>query len=311
MIPVWLQMVTALSAAAAAGTMGMALVPFLRMQGLCDLEKQKMSEDPEDTAEKELLHPTMGGLLLCFGIVFGLVLGVTLLHEFGSLDRTAADYRTQTTLLRTLLLHAGLLAAGGFAADLARVRGKMRYHVNVLLPLGAVFLLTLGLLLWQEGMTWTILLPAAVTAVCWQLIQTAEKGTDGMSITLGTVQFLIMTVILLKEKEAMPALLTLAGAGACMGCMIWGLHPAKCRLGSTGSYLLGSMIPLLCAVQGRWKLLALTMAVYAINALPLLKKGERLTLLERMERSGMAAWKRITILTCFAVFCGILAVVTG
>ncbi|MBP0974128.1 MAG: hypothetical protein J5851_09515 [Oscillospiraceae bacterium] len=308
MIPVWLQMVTALSAAAAAGTMGMALVPFLQMQGLCDLEKQKESED---APEKELRRPTMGGLLLCFGILFGLVLGVTLLHEFGSLDRTSADYRSQTTLLRTLLLHAGLLAAGGFAADFARVRGRMRYHVNVLLPLGAVFLLTLGLLLWQEGMTWTILLPAAVTAICWQLIQTAEKGTDGMSITLGTVQLLLLTVILLKEREAMPALFTLAGAGACMGCMIWGLHPAKCRLGSTGSYLLGSMIPLLCAVQGRWKLLALLMAVYVLNALPLLKKGERLTLLGRMERAGMAAWKRITVLTCFAVFCGVLAAVTG
>ena len=308
MIPVWLQMVTALCAAAAAGTMGAALVPFLQSRGLCDLEKQKESGD---SAEQEVRKPTMGGLLLCFGILFGLVLGVTLLREFGSLDRTSAAYRTQTVFLRTLLLHGSLLAAGGFAADYARVRGKMRFRVNALLPLGAVFLITAGLLLFQEGMTAAILLPAALTAVCWQVIQTAEKGTDGMSITLGTVQLLMLTVVLLKEKEAMPALYTLAGAGACMGCMVWGLHPAKCRLGSTGSYLLGSMLPLLCASQGRWKLLALMMAVYVLNALPILKKGERLTLLERMERAGMAAWKRITVLTCFAVFCCVLAVVTG
>ena len=308
MIPVWLQMVTALSAAAAAGTMGAALVPFLESRGLCDLEKQ---QTVEDAAEKEVRRPTMGGLLLCFGILFGLVLGAALLREFGSLDRTSLQYREQTVLLRTLLLHGVILALGGFVTDHARVRGRMRFHVNILLPLGAVFLLSAGLLLLQEGMTYTILLPAAVTAVCWQVIQTAEKGTDGMSITLGTVQLLMMTVVLLKEKEAMPALYTLAGAGACMGCMVWGLHPAKCRLGSTGTYLLGGMVPLLCAAQGRWKLLALTMAVYVLNALPLLKKGERLTLLERMEKTGMAAWKRIAVLTCFAVFCSVLAVFTG
>ena len=40
-------------------------------------------------------------------------------------------------------------------------------------------------LLLQEGLTVKILLPAAVTAVCWQVIQTAEKGTDGMSIEIG------------------------------------------------------------------------------------------------------------------------------
>ena len=308
MIPVWLQMVTALSAAAAAGTMGAALVPFLQSRGICDLEKQKGSED---AAEQEVRRPTMGGLLLCFGILFGMVLGITLLREFGSIDRTSAEYRTQTQFLRTLLLHGVMLAAGGFAADLARVRGRMRFRVNVLLPLGAVALLTAGLLLLQEGLTVKILLPAAVTAVCWQVIQTAEKGTDGMSITLGSVQLLMLTVVLLKEKAAMPALYTLAGAGACMGCMVWGLHPAKCRLGSTGSYLLGGMLPLLCAAQGRWKLLALMMAVYVLNALPLLKKGERLTLLERMEQNGMAAWKRITILTCFAAFCSVLAVAAG
>ena len=308
MIPVWLQMVTALSAAAAAGTMGAALVPFLESRGLCDLEKQQTAED---AAEKEVRRPTMGGLLLCFGILFGLVLGAALLREFGSLDRTSLQYREQSVLLRTLLLHGVILALGGFVTDHARVRGRMRFQVNILLPLGAVFLLSAGLLLLQEGMTYTILLPAAVIAVCWQVIQTAEKGTDGMSITLGTVQLLMMTVVLLKEKEAMPALYTLAGAGACMGCMVWGLHPAKCRLGSTGTYLLGGMVPLLCAAQGRWKLLALTMAVYVLNALPLLKKGERLTLLERMEKTGMAAWKRIAVLTCFAVFCSVLAVFTG
>ena len=78
-----------------------------------------------------------------------------------------------------------------------------------------------------------------------------------------------------------------------------------------GSVTLGGMVPLLCAAEGRWKLLALTMAVYVLNALPLLKKRERLTLLQRMEKTGMAAWKRITVLTCFAVFCSILAVITG
>lgn len=307
MIPVWLQLVTALSAAVTAGVMGAALVPFLTKLRLCDREKT----GSEESEIREVLRPTMGGLLLCGGILFALVLGMALFREFGYIDRTGDDYRMQCELLRTVLLHGIVLAAAGFVTDLCRVRGRLRFRMRLWMLLGAVLLLTLGLLALQEGLTAAIVIPAVVTALCWQLIQTAEKSTDGMSITLGTVQLLMLTVVLLKEKQALPALYTLAAAGACMGCMVWNLHPAKCRLGCTGCYLLGSIVPLIAAAQGRYQLLALTMAVYLVNALPLLKPGDRKTLLERMERSGIAAWKRITILAAFAVFCGILAVLTA
>lgn len=307
MIPVWLQLTVALGAALTAGVMGAALVPFLTKLRIGDLEKT----GSEETEIREVLRPTMGGLLLCGGILFALVLGMALFREFGNADRTSAVYRLQSDLLRTALLHGVVLAAGGFAADLARIRGRLRFRMSLLLLLGAVLLLTLGLLALYEGLTMAIVLPAAAAAVSWQLVQTAEKSTDGMSITLGAVQLLMLTVVLLKDQQALPALYTLAAAGACMGCMVWCLHPAKCRLGCTGCYLLGSIVPLLCAAQGRWKVLALTMAVYLVNALPLLRRGDRKTLLEHMERSGIAAWKRITILAAFAVFCSILAVLTG
>ncbi|MDE5564647.1 MAG: hypothetical protein K2I93_05790 [Oscillospiraceae bacterium] len=310
-MPIWLQMTAAVSAALASGVMGAALVPFLGKYRFCEPEQPEKSADVNDMTDKNgakaKLRPTMCGLLLCFGILSGLVLSFALYRQFSDADLTGRDYQSQSTLLQTVLLYSLLLAAAGFVSDVLRVRHRLRFRVSPVLQVAAVFLVALGLLTMQQGFVWTVLPAAAIVAVCWKMAGGSEHGADGMSITLGAVQCLVLTVVLLAKGTALPALYTLTAAGACMGCMVWNLHPAKCQLGDTGRFLLGSIVPIVCAAQNdwdAWKVLALNMAVYAVNLLPLLRRKNRTTLLGMMKQAGLAPWKRITLLAVFAVFCG-------
>lgn len=297
-MPVWLQLTAALSAAVASGVMGIAFVPFLR--------KLQMFEPKQENAEQtgEQRKPLMCGLLILFGMLFGMVLGFTLYREFGNADRTSADYAEQMELLRLLLIHGSLSVLGGLIIDWMVIRGRLRYRIRPVLLMGAVFLVTLALLLWQGNRGFFLISASVLAAVCWQLIRSTEKETDGVTLSVNAVQLLTLTVPLLHDGQYAIALFTLTTVGACWGSMIWNLHPAKCRLGETGSCLFGSIVPMVCIMEGYWKALALCMAVYVLNALPYLRY--RSTLLTILKQNKTAAWKQITLFAGLALFCGIM-----
>lgn len=305
-MPVWLQMTAALSAALASGIMGAALVPFLKKIRFCEPEQPE-----QEAASGERTKPTMCGLLLVFGILFGMVLSFTLYREFGGADLTSLQYAEQSRQLWLMLGHGLLLTLAGFIIDYLTVRRKLRYRIRPVLLLGAVLLITMAILSVQLSGGIYLVSVSVLAAVCWRLIQSTEQETDGVLVTVNAVQILLLTVQLLAASRQLTALYTLTAAGACLGCMVWNLHPAKCRLGATGSFLLGSIVPMVCIPEAWWKPLALCMAVYALNALPLLRRreGKRLTLLGMLAQNGTAPWKRISLLAGAAVFCGMLQVI--
>lgn len=302
MMPFWLQMTAALSAALASGVMGAALVPFLKKMRFCE---------PETPDSDEQVKPTMCGLLLVFGIMFGMVLGFTLFREFGGTDLTGRDYAEQSTRLRLMLGHGLLLAGAGFLIDMLTVRRKLRYRIRPVLLLGAVFLITMAVLSVQMDVGFYLIAISVTAALCWGMVQGTEQETDGVTISVSAVQLLLLTVQLLEEGRQVIALCTLTAAGACLGCMVWNLPPAKCRLGKTGSFLLGSIVPMVCVLEEWMQPLALCMAVYVLNLLPMLRRtdGKRMTLLGILARNGTAAWRRIALLAGFAAFCGILQLI--
>lgn len=307
-MPFWLQITAALSAALSSGVMGAALVPFLKKMRFCEPEHP---DQKEKTAAKEQAKPTMCGLLIAFGILFGMVLSFTLYREFGGADLTSLDFAEQSKELWLLLGYALLLAVAGFVVDVLTVRRRLRYKIRPVLLLGAVFLVSAAILSLHFPMGIFLVSVSVLSAVCWKAVQSTEHETDGVAVTVSAVQLLVLTVQLLVEQRQVIALYTLTAAGACLGCMVWNLHPAKCRLGCTGSYLLGAIVPMVCIIEEWWKPLALCMAVYALELLPLVRKqGEkRLTLLGRLAKNGTPPWKRIALLAGAAVFCGILAVI--
>lgn len=293
-------MTAALSAALVSGVMGAALVPFLKKMRFCEPQH---SEKPEEAKVK----PTMCGLLTAFGILFGMVLSFTLYREFGGADLTSRSYAEQSRLLWVALGYGLALTAGGFVIDVLIVRRKLRYRIRPLLMTGAVLLVTVGILSLQFSADWYLGAVSVLTVLCWTMVRTVEQEADGVTVTVNAVQLLFLTIVLLRENSPLMALYTLSAAGACLGCMVWNLHPAKCRLGNTGSWLLGSVIPVVCVLEERWRALALCMAVYVLNDLPLLlkKDGKRSTLLARLEQ-GVG---KIALAAGFAVFCGVMLLI--
>lgn len=298
----WLQLTAALSAALVSGVMGAALVPFLKKMRFCEPEQSEKSGEAQ-------VKPTMCGLLTAFGLLTGMVLSFTLYKEFGGADRTSMAFAEESRKLWLALGHGLVLAGGGFAVDVLTVRRKLRYRIRPLLLTGAVLLVTIGIFSLQFPVGWYLASVSLVTVLCWSMLRTVEQEADGVTVALNSVQLLFLTILLLRENSPLMALYSLTAAGACLGCMVWNLHPAKCRLGQTGSYLLGSSVPVICIFTEQWRALALCMVFYVLNDLPLLLKqdGKRRTLLGRMEQA--AVWKRIAIAVGTAIFCGIMLLV--
>lgn len=310
-MPIWLQLVTALSAGAVSALMGRALVPYLQKLRCYPPEVPK---EGADTAAGEERRPIMGGLLLIAGMLFSMVLCVTLYLQFGGADRTSAAFAQQVDLLRAAGVYAAVLAVIGIVSDYLTIRGRYRPRIRrtVLLPLAAVAGVGAVILGRSEDVSRIALLAAALPAaavVCLLLMHSADKNTDGTLLTVNTLEFLVLTVLLLKRSEQLLSVYTLAAAGACMGCMVWSLHPAKCRIGYTGSDLLGGIVPMVCVLEGLYRELALFMAVYVIQELYRLRRhsGKRLTLTEGLEAGGVAPFGRIAIMAGFAAFCGVTA----
>jgi UDP-N-acetylmuramyl pentapeptide phosphotransferase/UDP-N-acetylglucosamine-1-phosphate transferase len=92
-----------------------------------------------------------------------------------------------------------------------------------------------------------------------------------------------------------------------MGCLVWCLYPAKCRIGNTGRLWLSAEVTALSFLTRQYFVILLLAAVYLINLLPLLKKNSqhpRSDLQSRMQQAGMGAGERIGILACLAAICG-------
>lgn len=316
-MPLWLQLTAAVSAALASGIMGAALVPFLRKMRFC--EPQNPSEHKSEAAGEQL-RPTMGGILLVFGCLFGLAVSFALYRTFCVVDSTSVSVQQQTRELLLGTCYALVCAAVGFGMDRRIIGRKPLRRYSPFFRILGVFLLTMVFLMlcgsdstvldfgfwrYDAGFLYTPLTAAAGTAV-WMSASVMEEETDGVSISVGGVILLGMTVLLMQAAQNLHALLSLTAAGACMGCLIWNLHPAKCRLGKTGIYWMSGMLTAICVLSRLHLALLLTAAVYLLNLIPSWKKQGK-TLQEHMRQEGQKPWQQIAVLAGFALFCSVIA----
>ena len=307
-MPIWLQIVCALSAGLVSALLGIALVPFLR----------KVRAFPPDAPKGETLtdeerRPIMGGLLLLAGILFALVLSGTLWLQCSGADRTSDAFSEQLRKFAAPAGYAGILCGIGIISDILIVRGRYNrmlwdYIVPPMVLMAAM--VSVGYLGFTEAELtsnhWLVLLPLPA-CICFALEYLVERDTDGAGITVNAVEFLLLTILLLRKSLYLPSLLTLAAAGACIGCMVWCLHPAKCRIGKTGKFLLGGLLPQICLVCGMYKELALFMAVFLLQELyPKWTRGDKY-FTEALAGGRIQPLGQIAILAGIAALCGVIA----
>ena len=312
MMPIWIQLVTAVSAGLVSALLGIALVPYLQKLRMLP----PRTPEQADEAAGEERRPILGGLLILAGILFALVLGGTLYLQFSGADRTGAAFAGELRILLVAGVYSAFLCGLGIIADLQTVRGSYRKKLWDYLLYPAVFcaaLASFNLLGFTHAQLasnhWLMLLPLPA-CLCFWLTQGLDRNTDGAALTVNAVELLVLTMLFLRESLSLPSVLTLAGAGACLGSMVWCMHPAKCRISRTGSYLLGGLVPSLCLLTGMYKTLALFFAASALQQLFRIKGRAHHTLTEGMEEAGIAPLPRIAILAGITAFCSVLAMIS-
>lgn len=315
-MPVWLQLAAALTAALASGIMGRALVPFLQKMRFC--EPEQPSEKSKESAEN-ILRPTMGGLLLVFGCLAGAGITCTLYRTFCILDSTSVSVQQELRETGAALCFALVCAAMGFVSDWRIIRRRPLQKISRMIRFAAVFFLT-GALMLFAGMESAVLelgfmqydagalylpLNAAAASLMW--MAAPEEEPDGTSISVGGVILLGAAVLLMQDAQELHALLALSAAGACMGCLIWNLHPAKCRLGKTGVFWIYGIVTAICLMIGQHISMLLLTAVCVVNQIPALRKrGD--TLQSCMTDAEMKPWQKIAVLAGFTALTGIAAI---
>ncbi len=317
-MPVWIQMTAALSSALLGGGMGIALIPFLQKCRFCDPDENAEQKNSE-TVSGNKLKPTMCGILLIFGCMAGFVLSHTLWMQFSGTDRTGTAFQSESFAIRLMLIQGFIFGFLGWMLDYQRTVRKRIYSedtdfIVILLVffLNYAFLkffpseevLDFGFFQWDAGAL-SLPIKTGLVTFFWLSMQKPEQNVDGISVTLGSVQLLSLTVLCLAGKQYFNALYALSAAGACFGCYYWNLYPAKCRLGQTGTYWLGITIPMICLNYGRLDILLLYFAVWLLNSIPLI--FQKKTLLFLLQQDGKSPIQRIIILTGFGLFCSILS----
>ena len=273
--------VAAIVAFAATALSGFFIIPWLKKLKF----GQTILEDGPTWHKDKQGTPTMGGIMMVFGIVVALIIAifVSFLTQ-GSLIKELANLKSLTSLALGLALSV-LMGAIGFIDDYIKVVKKRnlgltaRQKTFLQLFVSAAYLLAMFL----NGMR-TIWLPflgefridSGLGLIFWPIalffiygFTNAVNLTDGVdglaaSVTLVVSSAFMLCAALLENFGYNT--LSAAVAGACVGFLVWNAHPAKVFMGDTGSMFLGGAVVGLSFGVGKPIVLILAGIVYLAEA---------------------------------------------
>jgi len=230
---------------------GKLLIPFLHKLHF----GQSIREDGPTWHKSKQGTPTMGGIMFILGSVAAALIGYAV---FALTDKGLADPLEQMQFFGGIVM-ALLFGLIGFLDDYIKVVKKRN----------------LGLTAWQKIIGQVLVTALYLTALYiagdrstiinvpflgqWDLgffyypilgiliigIVNSVNLTDGIDGLCGSVTFIVavffMVVSTIAEQYGMKILAT-ALAAACIGFLVYNLHPAKVFMGDTGSLFLGGMV---------------------------------------------------------------------
>lgn len=224
------------------------IIPILRKLKVGQMERD---DGPESHLKKQGT-PTMGGIIMAITMI---AMSVFLFFEY---IKTEPDVANKMIPLVFVTVGFGVV---GFIDDfkkliLKNTKGlKPLYKMIGLLIIAVAYTLYLTKYLNIGTETYIPILKQYITLPIWLYIPFAifvllgttnavnlTDGIDGLSTSVTTIILtcLVSISIILGIKE-----ITLAGTiliGACLGFLLFNLHPAKVFMGDTGSLLLGGAI---------------------------------------------------------------------
>ena len=232
--------------------LGIRLVPFLHKINF----SQTIRESGPTWHKKKNGTPTMGGFLFIIGIIVAVLLCIPLYYQVAG-KSSAADMVLQIKIVAGLLLAC---ASGfiGFLDDYIKVVKKRNLGLNAKQKLVLQFLVAgaylCSLSLAGAGSSTLIPFVGGVNLGIWYWIlsffgivgiMNAVNFTDGIDGLNASVTFFVSAAFMIMAGvlRLFPVgILTAAGAGGCLGFLVWNLHPAKVFMGDTGSLFLGGLV---------------------------------------------------------------------
>lgn len=251
MQPVIISLVVALVAFGLSSLSGFVIVPFLRK---LKAGAHILEIGPSWHKSKEGT-PLMGGFMFVLGSIAATILGV--LVYVGVDDGTVSG--KGIVRLAVGIITALLFMCVGFVDDYIKVVKKRnkglsaRQKMAMQIIISAAFLLALYLLgnktteIWFPFIGnidfWIFYYPLMILFIIFMV--NSVNLTDGVDGLCGSVTLIfalcfttICTIVGIKEYS----IFAIALAGACMGYLLWNLHPAKVMMGDTGSMFLGGCV---------------------------------------------------------------------
>lgn len=277
---IWITLTAAVTAAVLAAIGGFVLIPFLRK---IHFGQTILEEGPAWHKSKQGT-PIMGGFLFIGGSLLATAIGYTAYRLSGSLDTTTREAAVQGLRLLTVVLFSLLYSLSiGFTDDYIKAVKKQNLGLNPKQKMAAQLVLSVALLgilylLGDHDTTVDLIFvkldfglfyyPLMILFIIY--ISNAVNLTDGIDGLCGSVTvvaMLTLTVLCASLHFEELSLYAITVAGACIGFLVWNLHPAKCFMGDTGSMYLGGAFAAIGVACRMHLMLALVGIVYVLDAL--------------------------------------------
>lgn len=307
--------------------MGLITIPILKKLKVGQLERK---EGPQSHLKKQGT-PTMGGIIIMLTL---LVMGAYICFNYSK----SANTEEQKIGIHLIPLIASTIGFGviGLIDDLKKLIGKNtdglkpKYKMLGLLIVSVGFSLYLTQILHLGTDTYIPFFKTSISLPIWLYIPFAvvvmlattnavnlTDGIDGLSTSVTTIIITCLTVIgiIFGVKE-----ITIFGTiliGACLGFLIFNLHPAKVFMGDTGSLLLGGAIASMALYLKMPLLLIIIALVPVIETLSVIiqvkhfkKTGERIFKMtpihHHFELSGWNENKIVSVFSLITLVCCIV-----
>ncbi len=316
---------------AAAGLLGIWLVPFLKKIHF----GQTIREEGPKWHKGKQGTPTMGGFMFITASIAATVICVLLYHNIGENSGIPAETSLQSAKIFGGLFMAAAFGAIGFLDDYVKVAKKRNLGLTPIQKLTLQFIVAITYLvtmyLFGEGTDTYIpfvgsvdigIMYYPIAAVLIVGIVNAVNLTDGIDGLDGSVtMFAAIFMMLISSLTSRIGLSIMSAslAGGCLGFLLWNFHPAKVFMGDTGSLFLGGYV---CAVLfglDREILLVLIGFVYIAEMFSVilqvlyfkLTNGKRLFKMSPVHHHfEMCGWSEVKIVAVFSLveaLCGVLA----
>ena len=243
------------------------LIPYLRHKQF----GQFIREEGPQAHKKKAVTPTMGGVMIVFGIIVGLVTGMICNRN------VTAD----TTAIILTMLAFGII---GFLDDFEKIAKKNNLGLTPKqkIMLQILFSLGIGLYMIFGGSGTEVFIPfvkiyvnfgvlfmpfVIITEVAMSNGVNLSDGLDGLASSVTLVVAILFALVGYVHGNDILMISGVAIAGSLIGFLVFNKYPARIFMGDTGSMALGGVLSAIAIVSKTEFLLPIAGIIYVVESL--------------------------------------------